>query len=158
VLLTFADSGSSPILLGVASLIMGLGMGMITVNALLVIQGTVEAHERGIGTASNLFARNLGSTLGAAVLGAAFNFGLISMSGGTGVTSAQLRELLDNGGAATGGGAAVQQVLEGALHWTFLGVLAMTIITVLIGLVVPRMKPASVQAEEAAMRQSIRET
>jgi EmrB/QacA subfamily drug resistance transporter len=158
-LLSFASSQSSPILLAVASLVMGLGMGMITINALLLVQGTVEPRERGIGTASNLFARNLGSTLGAAVLGAVFNFGLASLSGGAGVTSDQLRDLLDNGGAAPAGGGAVQQVLEGAVHWTFLAVLAMTLLNIFVALAVPKMKSgATREREAAALGQSIQES
>lgn len=49
---------------------MGFGKGLMSITALILIQEIVNLSERGSATASNVFSRNLGSTLGAAVLGA----------------------------------------------------------------------------------------
>ena len=58
------------------SLVMGFGMGFLSTAAIVLIQDSVGWAERGAATASNLFARNLGSTLGATVLGAVLNASL----------------------------------------------------------------------------------
>jgi EmrB/QacA subfamily drug resistance transporter len=142
-ILVLGGAGNSPLMPAAASLVMGFGMGLITVNSLLLIQGTVAAEERGSGTASNLFCRNLGSTLGSAVLGGILNVGLAWKSGGAGLTSEQLRGLLARSTAPAAGDAAVRVVLEGALHWTFIGVLAMAASTIFIAMLVPRLKPAT---------------
>ena len=59
----------SPFVAGLGSLVMGFGMGFFSKAAIVLIQDSVGWSERGAATASNLFARNLGSTLGANVLG-----------------------------------------------------------------------------------------
>ena len=65
--------GSSPLLGGLGSLVTGLGMGLLSTAAIMVVQSSVGWAERGAATASNIFARSLGSTLGATVLGAVLN-------------------------------------------------------------------------------------
>lgn len=64
---------SSPAIAAIGSLIMGFGMGNISISSLILIQEVVSTSQRGSATASNLFARNIGSTFGAAL------FGLCSM-------------------------------------------------------------------------------
>jgi len=54
----------------VGSITMGLGMGMVSVGSLILIQESVGPDERGAVTASNLFVRNLGATLGPVMLSA----------------------------------------------------------------------------------------
>lgn len=137
-ILTFMGPDSSPIQAGAASLVMGFGMGLITVSALLVIQGEAAAHERGAGTASNLFSRNLGSTLGAAVMGAVLNFGLWQASAGQGVSEEQLRGLLGRGGDVVVAEGSVRLVLQGALHLTFIAMLVLAFLTVAIAIFVPK--------------------
>ncbi|MET3898335.1 EmrB/QacA subfamily drug resistance transporter [Devosia sp. UYZn731] len=136
--LTLMGPDSSPIQAGIASLIMGFGMGLITVSALLVIQGEAAAHERGAGTASNLFSRNLGSTLGAAVMGAVLNFGLWQVSAGHGVSEDQLRQLLGRTGDVVAAEGSVRIVLQGALHLTFIAMLVLALATVCVAIFVPK--------------------
>jgi EmrB/QacA subfamily drug resistance transporter len=129
---------SSPVTAAVGSLIMGFGMGLLSVSSLVLIQEIVEWTERGSVTASNLFSRNLGGTLGATVLGAVLNHGLSRSLGASSVTSEQLRHLL---GATPGfmtGDAAVRVALQQGLNLTFWAMLAMSIATVIIALLVPR--------------------
>ncbi len=59
--------GSSPVQAGAGSLVMGFGMGLLSNAALMLIQEIVPWTQRGSATASNIFSRNLGSTLGATV-------------------------------------------------------------------------------------------
>ncbi len=60
----------------------------------MLIQEIVDPLHRGSATASNLFSRNLGSTLGATLFGAVLNFGLSHAKGIGVVTADQLRQVL----------------------------------------------------------------
>lgn len=66
----------SVLVAGLGSVVIGLGMGFLSTSAIVIIQDSVGWAERGSATASNIFSRNLGSTLGAAVLGAVLNASL----------------------------------------------------------------------------------
>ena len=90
----------------------GLGMGLVATPSLIAAQASVEWHERGVATGTNMFARSIGSAVGAAVLGAIAN-GVIAASG---------RPETDPV-AATASGAAV-----------FLGVLVAAALTVVAGI------------------------
>jgi MFS family permease len=127
--------GSTPAIAGLGSVVMGLGMGFLSTAAILIVQGCVGWAERGAATASNIFARNLGSALGAAVLGSVFNLGL-ARPGTTAVDPDQIRALLDHtGGAAVGD--AVRATLHQALHLTFWAVLLVTVLTLVLATLVP---------------------
>ena len=133
----FLTPESSPVIAGVGSLVMGFGMGLLSVSALVLIQEIVEWHERGSATASNLFSRNFGNTLGATVLGAVVNFGLTRTDGGTPISSEQLRHLLAAEPGSIPGDAAVRLALQDALNLTFWAMLAMTLMIVILTALVP---------------------
>lgn len=124
----------SPIVAGAGSLVMGFGMGFLSTAGIVVIQGSVGWAERGAATASNLFSRNLGSTLGATVFGAVLNLSL--GDAGRAGASEQIRGLIEHraGGVA---GEGVRAALAHGLHVTFWGVLAIAVATLLCGLLVP---------------------
>jgi MFS family permease len=128
------DPGMSPLVAGAGSLVMGFGMGFLSTAGIIIIQGSVGWAERGAATASNLFARNLGSTLGATLLGAMLNLSL----GDTGRAAAsdQMKALIDHRAAGVGD-AAVQAALANGLHITFWGVFAIALATFVCGLLVP---------------------
>ena len=102
--------GMSPAVAGLGSVVMGLGMGFLSTSAIVIIQESVGWAERGSATASNIFSRNLGSTLGATVLGGVLNVSLAhsGQGGATVVNFDQIRQLLDRsallGGVADYGG------------------------------------------------------
>jgi len=132
---------SSPVWAAAGSLIMGFGMGLISVPSLVLIQEIVDWSQRGSVTASNIFSRNLGSTLGATALGAVLNHG-VSRSGSVGpVTSDQLRQLL-NAKLLTAGDAAIRLALQNALNLTFWAMWLLALGTVLAALLVPHTSAA----------------
>ncbi|MDR6390211.1 MDR family MFS transporter [Paraburkholderia phenoliruptrix] len=137
VLLLFLAPGGSPVVAGLGSLVMGFGMGISSVSCLMLIQEIVKMDERGSATASNLFSRNLGSTLGATLFGAVLNFGLSHSRGSAVVTSDQLKSLLQNQAASLGGGNAIRMVLHQSLHLTFLSIFAIAIFVVVLLTLVP---------------------
>jgi MFS family permease len=128
--------GVSPWVAGLGSLVMGAGMGFLTTAAIIIIQDSVSWAERGSATASNLFSRNLGSTLGAALLGAAFN---ISLAHYGAIPAKQIRELLESGAQAANE-ASARMALGHALHVTFWGVMLIALATMLAALFVPTIR------------------
>uniref|UniRef100_E1TIW4 MFS-type drug efflux transporter P55 n=1 Tax=Burkholderia sp. (strain CCGE1003) TaxID=640512 RepID=E1TIW4_BURSG len=137
VLLLFLAPGGSPVVAGLGSLVMGFGMGISSVSCLMLIQEIVKMDERGSATASNLFSRNLGSTLGATLFGAVLNFGLSHSRGSAVVTSDQLKSLLQNQAANFAGSEAVRTVLHQSLHLTFVSLFAIAIFVVVLLALVP---------------------
>jgi EmrB/QacA subfamily drug resistance transporter len=132
----------SPLVAGLGSLVMGFGMGLFSTAAIVLIQDSVGWSERGAATASNLFARNLGSTLGATVLGAVLN---ASLARGHSGSLEQVQRLLDHHGAAIDAAASRAGLAHG-LHLTFWGVFLIAAATLALSAFVPRVafgrKPA----------------
>ena len=129
--------GASPALAGAGSIVMGLGMGFLSTAAIVIIQDSVGWAERGSATASNIFSRNLGSTLGATVLGGVLNFGLARQGhGSAAVGFDQIRRLLNRPGTLAGD-AAIRAGLGQALHLTFWAVFAITALTLALATLVP---------------------
>lgn len=63
---------------GVGALFIGVGMGLTNTTFIVAIQNSVSWAERGAVTASNIFMRTMGNTLGATLFGALLNFRLAS--------------------------------------------------------------------------------
>jgi EmrB/QacA subfamily drug resistance transporter len=128
---------SSPITAALGSLVMGFGMGLISVSSLVLIQELVDWSQRGSATASNLFARNFGSTLGATALGAVLNYGLTHANNGQAVTSDQLRQLLQAPAGAMSADTAIGLALQRSLNLTFWAMLLVSLTIVFLALLVP---------------------
>jgi MFS family permease len=67
----------------VPNLILGLGFGLIASPGIVAAQASVRWFERGVATASNLFARNLGSAIGVAAFGTVLYSALRERTGAT---------------------------------------------------------------------------
>jgi MFS family permease len=135
---------SSPIVAGLGSLVIGLGMGLSSSASIILIQEIVDWSERGSVTASYLFARSLGSTFGATVFGAVLNFGLLR-SGHAGATSEQLRQLLEQGSEAVGE-PGLRAALEQSLHLTFVSMFGVALMVAVTLFLVPKIVFAPRQA------------
>jgi MFS family permease len=127
----------SPVLAGIGSFVIGLGMGVLSLSSLILIQEAVEVSQRGVATASNIFARNLGSAVGAAFFGAIFNFGLSRANGGAMISEEQLHRLLQGRGA-TLAETGLQTAMAGSLQLTFLVMLVVTLGIVVMAVSLPR--------------------
>ncbi len=138
------DGESSPIVAGLGSLVIGLGMGLSSSASIILIQEIVDWSERGSVTASYLFARSLGSTFGATVFGAVLNFGLLR-SGHAGATSEQLRQLLEQGSQALGE-PGLRAALEQSLHLTFVSMFGVALMVAAALFLVPKVVFAPRQA------------
>jgi EmrB/QacA subfamily drug resistance transporter len=67
------SASSGPIWAALGSFVIGIGMGLTSTAFIVSIQNTVSWEQRGIATAANMFMRNLGNTIGAALLGGILN-------------------------------------------------------------------------------------
>jgi len=142
--------GVSPVVAGVGSIVMGLGMGFLSTTAIVIVQDSVGWAERGSATASNIFSRNLGSALGATVLGGVLNLSLAHRSGASAaVDYDQIRRLLDHPGQ-TIGSVAARAALGQSLHLTFWAVFLTTVLTLLLATLVPSIRVTQQQPREVA--------
>ena len=130
----FLDKDSPIWLPATGSLVMGFGMGLLSVCCIVLVQEVVDRSQRGAATASNAFARNLGNTVGAALFGAVLNLGL-AHGGFADVTSERLRRLLEQGKTTD---PALEAALAGALHVTFVTMMCVSLLIVVAALLLPR--------------------
>ncbi|MEP9378686.1 MDR family MFS transporter [Aquabacter sp. CN5-332] len=128
-IMLFLTPGSHPALAGVGSFLVGIGMGTTSFTCIVLIQESVEWSMRGSATASNIFARNLGSVLGATVAGAMLNIGLAYYS--TPAIAGRVHEALNQpaGLAGMAADATSVTVFDQALHLTFWGIFAVALLT-----------------------------
>jgi len=61
------------VVVALGCLIVGLGLGLVATPSIIVAQSSVEWHERGVVTGTNMFARSIGSAVGVAIFGAVAN-------------------------------------------------------------------------------------
>jgi MFS family permease len=116
------DPGSSVWRIAFGCWVIGLGMGFIASPALIAAQQSADWQTRGGVTATNLFARSLGSAVGVAVFGAIANAAVTSRVGGA-------HEDLEHLPAG---------VLSPAIHDVFLASSVVAVLVVLTVLVMPR--------------------
>lgn len=125
----FLTPQSAPALAYAGSALMGFGMGLLSVTCLVLIQEAAEARERGSATASNLFARNLGSALGATAFGVVVNVGLAGTELGSRVTAEDLRRIVETPGQAFAANPALLATLASALHAMFVTMFVVAVLT-----------------------------
>jgi MFS family permease len=140
--LLFITPATPPFMMGIGPALMGFGMGLLNITAMVMIQGSVEHAKRGSATASMLFARSLGSTLGVTALGAVLNLAVIYFASGHGnsLNPEQIQALLKNIGNMLGGAAAVPELrsaLDYALRGTFWGMVGFSTVCAVTAFTVP---------------------
>jgi EmrB/QacA subfamily drug resistance transporter len=135
--LLFLTPDSHPATVGVGSFLMGAGMGLISITGIVLVQESVEWSMRGSATASIIFSRSLGNTLGATVLGAVLNMGIAHH--GSGALARQLHELLNrpDGLDKLGANMDVRLVLFQGVYWSFCVVVVVAVLAVLSSWMIP---------------------
>jgi EmrB/QacA subfamily drug resistance transporter len=123
--LTLVSASSTPVQVGFACGVIGLGLGLLASPTLVAAQSVVGWKQRGVITATNMFSRSMGSALGTAVFGAIAN----ATISGHGSISAE-----EAGPGSTG---VPPEVLAQAIHLVFVGALVVVVIMVLAVLVIP---------------------
>jgi EmrB/QacA subfamily drug resistance transporter len=126
-LLLLLGRHSSVLTVGAFCLVIGLGMGLTAAPTLIAAQSSVGWAERGVVTASNIFLRSLGSSLGVAVFGAIAN-------------------------ATVGSGPVDPDRLTTAVHRIFIGQVVVAVLMIAMAALLPRGdRPA---ADEAPAEQT----
>lgn len=135
--LLFLTPQSSPVIAGGGAFLMGAGMGLLSITTIAVVQDSVEWSMRGSATASIIFARSLGSTIGATAAGTLLNMGIVHY--GTGALATKLHELLNQPSGLTqlSVDPAVRLVFERSLRWSLVGVVALAALTFVASLLIP---------------------
>jgi hypothetical protein len=153
VLLAFGPHAAGPAWVVLALALVGAGLGLVSTTLIVAIQSAVEWGTRGVATASSMFARQLGSSLCVAVFGSVLNgvlqSRLLALPGatrsavgdlGVGVTSllldTQARANLEPGVLAQ-----LEGALSDAIHVVFLGLLATTVVGVVLAGLLPGGRP-----------------
>jgi hypothetical protein len=133
-----------PLWAGAGTALTGLGMGLFQNTFFLAAQAAVGREQRGTATASTLFARILGQSVGSALFGGIVNLGLADRIGGNAIDKIMDPALRDNFTAAELG--PLMAAIAAALHNVYLvtGVLAVA------GLVVTRVLPRGLSPTNAA--------
>ncbi len=140
----FLTPQGSAVLPAVGSFVMGLGFGLASVCAMILIQESVRPSERGSVTASFVFARNLGSTLGAATFGAVQTF-VFTHHPGVDMRIDRLRDLLSAGSATIATNDVVYQALAKSLDATFVSVFVVSLLVLVSMLWLRRVDLASLK-------------
>jgi EmrB/QacA subfamily drug resistance transporter len=130
-----------PLWAAAGSFIVGFGMGLTSTAFIVSIQNTVTWQQRGIATAANMFMRNLGNTIGAALLGGILNNRLGHyLSANEGVSEEKLTVdsanlLLKENERSNLSESALELLQEGltqSLHWVYYVVLIFALISLIL--------------------------
>jgi EmrB/QacA subfamily drug resistance transporter len=151
--LLFLTPQSSPAVAGAGSLLMGAGMGLLSVTTIAVVQESVEWSMRGSATASIIFARSLGSTIGATAVGTLLNMGIRHY--GTGALATKLHDMLNQPSGLTqlSDNPAVRAVFAQALRWSFVGIVCLAALTFVATWLIPiAERPSVTAATQGAQR------
>lgn len=140
-LLLFVTPQTSPWVIAIGPFIMGFGMGLLNITCVVMIQGSVEWSKRGSATASLLFSRSMGNTLGVAALGAVLNIAVVGFAGrhGAALDAGHVRALLGSIGDVLGGAAepGLRTALDYGLTAVFRGMVVFSVITAGLAFMVP---------------------
>ena len=156
-------TGTSVLTVAAACFLVGVGLGLSSVPTVVAVQSVVGWDRRGVVTATNLFARNLGSALGVAVFGAIANATLTARfeSAPTGLAGRlpgpdQAERLLLAAGSSPGPVADfLRAVLADAAHHVFVGVaVTVAVATVLLWIMPRRTRALDFADDEATVAET----
>lgn len=142
---------AGPVGAAFSSFCVGVGMGLTSTAFIVLIQGAVDWKQRGITTATNMFMRNLGNTVGAALLGGILNGQILRYfaehggKAGQSLTLDSTNMLLteeQRAGLSESVKILLQDGLSHSLHSVYLAVLVFGIISFFLILLLPKKNKA----------------
>jgi EmrB/QacA subfamily drug resistance transporter len=143
-LLIVLDPASALPHLVAAAVLIGLGMGFCNQTFLVAIQSSVGWHERGIATASTLFSRTIGQSLGAGLGGAILNFGVARLAADSDQALNQLLEPSRRGGLTADALPRLIEAITASLHDIYIIAGMLAVLALAATLMIPaRLSPAS---------------
>ncbi|MER2089985.1 MAG: MDR family MFS transporter [Sporosarcina sp.] len=144
-LFVMMNPASGPWWAAMASFFVGIGMGLTSTSFIVTIQGAVPREKRGSATAANMFMRNFGNTIGAALFGAVLN-GMLMTNFRNDKMDYDLNDinfLLTDDMRRTIPEEEIlllQRALDGSLQWVYITVAIFAVISLLLILKIPRGK------------------
>ncbi|SEN32260.1 drug resistance transporter, EmrB/QacA subfamily [Mesobacillus persicus] len=138
---------AGPLWAALGSFVIGIGMGLTSTAFIVSIQSTVSWEQRGAATASNMFMRNFGNTLGAALLGGVLNSSIKADLTGqsefaqSDVSLESINHLLgetERNQLSESMKGLLQETLTGALHTVYLVVLGFAILSMILVVFLPK--------------------
>ncbi|WP_212391143.1 MDR family MFS transporter [Sporosarcina beigongshangi] len=144
-LFVLMDAGSGPWWAAGASFFVGIGMGLTSTSFIVTIQGAVPHERRGSATAANMFMRNFGNTIGAALFGAVLNGSLMirfmNEKSTMGLEDVNLLLTDENRAMLSKDQLFIlQDALDNSLQWVYIAVAAFAVVSFLLILRIPRGK------------------
>lgn len=141
----FMNAALGPVWAGCSSFFIGVGMGLTNTSFIVTIQGAVPRVQRGSATATNMFMKNFGNTIGASVFGAILNATLISYFAKEKLpyTIDDVNTLLTKDGRSMITSqelVSLQSGLDISLHWVYIAITLFAVISLLLILRIPRGK------------------
>ncbi|MDW0115897.1 MDR family MFS transporter [Sporosarcina thermotolerans] len=142
-LFVLMTGGSGPLWAAFSSFFIGVGMGLTSTAFIVTIQGAVSREHRGSATAANMFMRNFGNTIGAAIFGAVLNGSLLTIFKKKELDYEvnDINLLLTEEARSTlpvFKMEELQHALDGSLQWVYIAVLVFAVISMLLILRIPR--------------------
>lgn len=145
VLFILLSGDHSPLFAATGSFLVGVGMGLTATAFIVSIQSTVAWNKRGVATATNMFMRNVGSTIGAALLGGILNSRLLTYFSNKGYadeldldSTTALLDPSQNSDMSEDAKGILQQGLEFALHDVFLFIFGFALLSVILIMFLPK--------------------
>jgi EmrB/QacA subfamily drug resistance transporter len=141
-MLTLLSPADGPIWAGVASFVMGIGMGFANTVFIVAIQASVPWRQRGAATSSNMFLRFVGQAAGAAGCGAVLNATMIGMDPSAPRAVDKLMDAASRAAMPTDQVSHLTNVMAASLHNAYLLALVFSLLTLVVaGCIPPRLSP-----------------
>jgi len=136
-LLVELDHSSGLPHLALAAVLVGLGMGFCNQTILVAVQSSVGWNERGVATASTLFLRTIGQTLGAGLGGAILNFGVAHVVAGSEPSINQLLDAAKRTNLAPETALHLTEAITTSLHNVYIIAGVLAVMTLAVMLIIP---------------------
>jgi Na+/melibiose symporter-like transporter len=132
------EPARGPLWAGAGALLIGIGMGYCNTAFLVAVQASVGWSDRGAATASMLFLRMVGQSLGAALFGAVLNWGLARRLGAAGDAIDRLMEPELRRGLGAGEIARLGAAVAASLHAVYVIAALLALVALGLALAFPR--------------------
>jgi EmrB/QacA subfamily drug resistance transporter len=137
-ILAFMPASNSAVWLCIGCLLFGLGMGFCNTTYIISVQAAARARDRGAAAASNVFMRLVGQSGGAALFGAMVNSGLAWYAPGASEVAERLMDQAIRPTLSAPELAHLVSALAGAIHNVYVLVVALAVVTLLLGAAMPK--------------------
>ncbi len=129
-------------LIVIDQVLLGAGFGLLSTPSLVGIQSMVGWEQRGVVTGMNVFCRNLGQSLGAAIFGAIFNNSFQTQMNdapaGLSVNASNILQVLDNGSLSHSKKIFLEKTISNATSQIYIGLVVFAMLAFIAIYIVPK--------------------